>query len=67
MRYPLASALLALAPGLVPSAIELLGDRFQVDGQPTAFVCHGFSCLLPVTDPGAFRAQLGGAQPPFGP
>ena len=30
-------------------AVALLRDRPQVDGQPTAYVCERFACLLPVT------------------
>jgi uncharacterized protein YyaL (SSP411 family) len=45
------------------SAIELLGDRFQLDGRPTAFVCHGFSCRLPVTEPEALDALLARRRP----
>ena len=47
----------ALAEDPAPSSIELLGDRFQLDGQPTAFVCHGFACRLPVTEPEALAAN----------
>jgi uncharacterized protein len=36
----------------------LLADRPLVDGQPAAYVCENFACLLPVTDPAALRAQL---------
>ncbi len=56
---------IALSPEPTSSTIELLADRFQVDGQPTAFVCHGFSCLLPVSDAGALEAQLGQAGAAF--
>ena len=56
---------IALSPGPISSTIELLADRFQVDGQPTAFVCHGFSCLLPVNDADALAAQLGQAGSAF--
>jgi len=41
--------------------IPLLNDRTQVAGVPTAFVCTGFTCQLPVTDPAALAAQLGDA------
>ncbi len=40
------------------SSIELLGPQFQVDGRPTVFVCHGFACRLPVTEPEALGALL---------
>ena len=41
-----------------PTAIPLLEDRVLVDGRPTAYVCRGFACRLPVTDPDALRDQL---------
>ncbi len=31
------------------SAVPLLHDRSQVDGEPTAYVCRDFVCQLPVT------------------
>ncbi len=40
------------------SAVPLLHDRVLVDGRPTAYVCRGFACRLPVTDPEALRRQL---------
>jgi uncharacterized protein YyaL (SSP411 family) len=33
------------------SAIPLLHGRSQLDGHATAYVCHGFACLQPTTDP----------------
>ncbi|GGW17529.1 thioredoxin domain-containing protein [Streptomyces libani subsp. rufus] len=59
------TALLATAPGAVvacgtPGGEEfpLLADRVLVDGAPTAYVCRGFVCDLPVTDPAALREKL---------
>jgi uncharacterized protein YyaL (SSP411 family) len=40
------------------SAIELLEDRLLVGGHSTAYVCHGFACLLPVTNPAALAGLL---------
>jgi uncharacterized protein YyaL (SSP411 family) len=41
------------------SVIPLLAERVAIDGRPTAYVCRGFACRLPVTDPAALRDQLG--------
>ncbi|BCB79820.1 hypothetical protein Pflav_062300 [Phytohabitans flavus] len=40
--------------------VPLLADRPMIDGQPTAYVCRGFVCDRPVTDPAELVAQLGG-------
>ncbi len=40
------------------SSMPLLADRVALDGRPTAYVCRGFVCRLPVTDPAALREQL---------
>ena len=42
-------------------AVPLLRDRTAIDGRATAYVCEGFSCRLPVTDPDALADQLGEA------
>jgi uncharacterized protein YyaL (SSP411 family) len=68
---PATRALLAVAgggysPGRVvaasaagaASAVPLLLDRPLVKGRPTAYVCRGFACQAPVTDPGALDEQL---------
>lgn len=36
----------------------LVTDRPLVDGKPTAYVCDGFICRQPVTNPEDFRKQL---------
>jgi uncharacterized protein YyaL (SSP411 family) len=38
--------------------IPLLADRPMRNGQPTAYVCEGYVCQAPVTDPAALAAQL---------
>jgi len=40
------------------SAVPLLADRVAIDGRPSAYVCRGFACRLPVTDAAALAAQL---------
>ncbi|MFF3498887.1 thioredoxin domain-containing protein [Streptomyces sp. NPDC003247] len=59
------TALLGTAPGAVvawgtPDSGEfpLLAGRALIDGKPTAYVCRGFVCDLPVTDPAALKAKL---------
>jgi uncharacterized protein YyaL (SSP411 family) len=41
-----------------PTAIPLLADRVLVNGRPTAYVCRGFACKLPVTHREPLREQL---------
>jgi len=38
--------------------VPLLTGRGSTDGAPTAYVCRGFTCLLPVTTPADLRIQL---------
>ena len=40
------------------SAIPLLADRVMIKNRPTAYVCRGFACRLPVTDSDALAEQL---------
>jgi hypothetical protein len=40
------------------SVIPLLADRVAIEGRPTAYVCRGFVCRLPVATPDALRAEL---------
>ena len=41
-------------------AVPLLQGRPQVDDRPTAYVCEGFVCRLPVTSPDALAAEIDG-------
>ncbi|MBO8194133.1 thioredoxin domain-containing protein [Streptomyces oryzae] len=61
------AALLSGAPGAViavgapgTSEVPLLRDRGLVEGRPAAYVCRGFVCAAPVTDPEALEAALRG-------
>jgi uncharacterized protein YyaL (SSP411 family) len=61
----LAQARAATSPGLVLTAgepdgagVPLLADRPLVDGRPAAYVCRGFVCDRPTTDPEELRRQL---------
>jgi len=52
------SLVLAGGPPGADSTIKLLEDRLLVDGKPTAYVCRGYACDKPVTDPDALAEQL---------
>jgi uncharacterized protein YyaL (SSP411 family) len=50
---------LVLAGGdLDPQQPALLADRTPIGGKATAFVCRGFTCDLPTTDPDVLERQL---------
>lgn len=58
-RWQPFAVLAGAAPGdAALSAVPLLADRVAIDGRPTAYVCRGFVCELPVTDPDALAARL---------
>ena len=42
------------------AGVPLLAGRPMLGGQPTAYVCRGFVCDRPVTDPAELAAQLQG-------
>jgi hypothetical protein len=50
----------ALGPDPRASLVPLLQGRFSLRGLPTAFVCRGFACRQPVTEPEALAAILAG-------
>ncbi|WP_150245423.1 thioredoxin domain-containing protein [Nocardiopsis quinghaiensis] len=49
---------LSRGDGRDDGGVPLLRDRVPVGGQPTAYVCEGFVCKLPVTSPEDLREQL---------
>ena len=53
-----ASRVLAVSADPAASAVPLLADRIAIDGHPTAYVCRGFACQMPVTSADALRDQL---------
>jgi uncharacterized protein YyaL (SSP411 family) len=42
----------------LPLLRDVLAGKTQVDGQATVYVCHNFTCSLPVTEPEALTALL---------
>src|SRR5205807_10503168 len=38
--------------------VKLLDKRSLIDDQPTAYVCRGYACDKPVTDPESLAEQL---------
>jgi len=57
----LEDAVLAIAPGAsTPEGVDPAWglDRVAVDGRPTAYLCHGTSCSLPVMHPEALAQAL---------
>ncbi len=49
---------MASGDGTSDGGVGLLRDRPPIDGAPTAYVCRGFACDLPTTDPVTLRRQL---------
>jgi hypothetical protein len=53
---------LSARPG--SSAVPLMEARTAINGRATAYVCRGFACRQPVTEPADLAALLGGASRP---
>jgi uncharacterized protein YyaL (SSP411 family) len=49
---------MAVAASPDQSMVPLLHQRVALGGSATAYVCRGFACRQPVTDPAALAAQL---------
>jgi uncharacterized protein YyaL (SSP411 family) len=48
----------ANAASAMPEAPALLQERGMIQGRPTAYVCQGFVCNLPVSDVAGLKQQL---------
>ena len=53
-------AVLAVGDGTGDTRIPLLAGRGLVNGAPAAYVCRGFTCQAPVTDPAELEVTLSG-------
>ncbi|HEV7387901.1 MAG TPA: hypothetical protein VGN73_04735, partial [Gemmatimonadaceae bacterium] len=59
-QYVPSLVLAAGSPGR-SHVVKLLDDRPPIDDLPTAYVCRGYACDSPVTDPASLVEQLDGA------
>ncbi|MEZ5933713.1 MAG: thioredoxin domain-containing protein [Alphaproteobacteria bacterium] len=60
LRYaPPGATVLAVGPDEQLPAAHPAHGKGQIDGKPTAYVCQGMACRLPVTDREALVADLG--------
>ena len=53
---------LARGDGLSSGGVPLLEERLLVGGRPAAYLCRGFACEAPATDPEGLRGLLAGGQ-----
>lgn len=52
----------AVSPDPGASVVPLLHDRERLDGAATAYLCRGFACQRPTTDPAELAGQLEAAR-----
>ncbi|HXG69317.1 MAG TPA: thioredoxin domain-containing protein [Gemmatimonadaceae bacterium] len=52
------SLVLAAGPGSGAGEVRLLDSRPIIGGKPAAYVCRGYTCDAPVTEPSGLAAQL---------
>ncbi len=48
----------SLAPGNGLGERPLFAGKTARDGEPTAYVCRGYACDAPTTDPGTVSEQV---------
>jgi uncharacterized protein YyaL (SSP411 family) len=58
LRTRYVPALVVAAGRAADDAVALLARREAIGGRPTAYLCRGYACELPATEPDAFAAQL---------
>jgi uncharacterized protein YyaL (SSP411 family) len=58
LAAPPGSAIIAAHPADMTTRIPLLAGRGLVDGAPAAYVCRGFVCRRPATEPADLREEL---------
>jgi uncharacterized protein YyaL (SSP411 family) len=51
-------AVIVIGDGVNAAGIPLLDGRVAVDGAAAAYVCRGFVCRMPVTEPDQLRSEL---------
>jgi uncharacterized protein YyaL (SSP411 family) len=68
---PDGSAILLLPPGDAGAGIRSMAPFTEaftpIEDRATAYVCRGFACQLPTTDPAEVRRQILGEPEPTGP
>ncbi len=67
-RVFLPNKILLLHPGgeggdRLSALSPLVGDKKPIDDQPTVFLCEGYACKAPLTDPGALKTALQQGEP----